>query len=64
MEAGALGCSISGAGPTMFAWAVDSRAETVRDAMKAEFAKRNIEIDDWIVDINDVGARVLPDSAG
>jgi homoserine kinase len=64
MEAGALGCSISGAGPTMFAWAVDSRAESVRDAMKAEFAKRNIEIDDWIVEINAVGARVLPDSAG
>jgi homoserine kinase len=64
MEAGALGCSISGAGPTMFAWAVDSRAEGVRDAMKAEFAKRNIEIDDWIVEINAVGARVLPDSAG
>jgi hypothetical protein len=28
--------------------------------MKAEFAKRNIEVDDWIVAINDIGARVLP----
>jgi homoserine kinase len=60
MAAGALGCSISGAGPTMFAWAVESHANDVRDAMKAEFAKRNIEVDDYIVDINDVGARVLP----
>jgi homoserine kinase len=60
MAAGALGCSISGAGPTMFAWAIESHAPAVRDAMKAEFAKRNIEVDDWIVDINDTGARVLP----
>jgi homoserine kinase len=63
MEAGALGCSISGAGPTMFAWAIESHAVAVRDAMKAEFAKRNIEVDDWIVGINDVGARVLPATA-
>jgi homoserine kinase len=63
MDAGALGCSISGAGPTMFAWAIESRAVAVRDAMKAEFAKRNIEVDDWIVEINDVGARVLPATA-
>jgi homoserine kinase len=60
MTAGALGCSISGAGPTMFAWAPETHASAVRDAMKAEFAKRNIEVDDWIVDINDTGARVLP----
>jgi homoserine kinase len=59
MEAGALGCSISGAGPTMFAWAHRDQANAVRDAMKAQFDKRNIEVDDWIVRINDVGARVL-----
>jgi homoserine kinase len=59
MKAGALGCSISGAGPTMFAWAHRDHANAVRDAMKAEFGKRNIEVDDYIVRINDVGARVL-----
>jgi homoserine kinase len=59
MQAGALGCSISGAGPTMFAWARAEHANAVRDAMKAEFGKRSIEVDDWIVRINDVGARVL-----
>jgi homoserine kinase len=59
MAAGALGCSISGAGPTMFAWAIESHASAVRDAMKAELVKRNIEVDEWIVDINDIGARVL-----
>lgn len=59
MQAGALGCSISGAGPTMFAWAHRDQANAVRDAMKAEFDKRNIQVDDWIVRINDVGARVI-----
>lgn len=63
MAAGALGCSISGAGPTMFAWALETHALAVRDAMKAEFAKRSIEVDDWIVDINETGARVLPATA-
>ena len=59
MKAGALGCSISGAGPTMFAWAIESLAHDVSNAMKAEFAKRNIEVDEYIVDINDGGARIL-----
>jgi homoserine kinase len=63
MEAGALGCSISGAGPTMFAWAVESHANAVRDAMKAQFARRNIEVDDYIVDINETGARIVPATA-
>jgi homoserine kinase len=59
MEAGALGCSISGAGPTMFAWAVADRATAVMQAMSAEFAKRSIEVDKWIVEINSAGARVV-----
>jgi homoserine kinase len=59
MEAGALGCSISGAGPTMFAWAVAERATAVMQAMSAEFAKRSIEVDKWIVEINSAGARVV-----
>ncbi len=37
MEAGALGCSISGAGPTMFAWALAGHAETVLETMRREF---------------------------
>lgn len=63
MAAGALGCSISGAGPTMFAWAVEPRAKAVLEAMRAEFVKRSIEVDEWIVEINSIGARVLPATA-
>jgi homoserine kinase len=59
MHAHALGCSISGAGPTMFAWCVADRAEAVRDAMVGEFSKRDIEVDRWIVNLDSAGARVI-----
>ena len=59
MEAGALGCSISGAGPTMFAWALQSRAPAVLEAMRTEFAKGSVPIDEWLVDLHSAGARVV-----
>lgn len=59
MKSGALGCSISGAGPTIFAWALEANAPDVLSAMRAPFADRGIGIDEWIVDLNSAGARVL-----
>jgi homoserine kinase len=59
LAAGALGCSISGAGPTVFAWALESRAAAVLEAMKAVFVQRSIETDDWIVDVQSSGARII-----
>ncbi len=59
MAAGALGCSISGAGPAMFAWALESDAQRVSAAMSAQFATRGIEIDHWVVDLNAAGARLV-----
>lgn len=59
IDAGALGCSISGAGPTMFAWAIDNVATQVLDAMREQFRKHSIEIDEWIVDVSSTGARVV-----
>ncbi len=44
MSAGALGCSISGAGPTVFAWAEIQYAEAVRGAMVAAFAKHGLAV--------------------
>jgi len=58
LAAGALGCSISGAGPTMFAWAHASGAAAVRNAMSQEFARKSIQLDEWIVEIETAGARV------
>ena len=59
LAAGALGCSISGAGPTMFAWALAAQAPAVHAAMCAAFAHEGLATDDWIVEIDPAGARVI-----
>jgi homoserine kinase len=58
MSAGALGCSISGAGPTVFAWCVESHALAVREAMVVEFGHQQLQCDHWITALEPVGARV------
>ena len=60
IDAGALGCTISGAGPTMFAWALEGDAEKVRAAMVSAFGAANMKVDHWIVPIKTAGAYVLP----
>ena len=59
MRAGALGCSISGAGPTLFAWALAKDAQRVLEAMRGEFATAGITIDEWLVDVGAEGAQVI-----
>ena len=59
MSAGALGCSISGAGPTVFAWSEIQNAEAVRGAMVAAFGQHGLSADDWISTIENYGARVV-----
>ena len=59
MEAGALGCSISGAGPSMFAWAREEAAPGVRAAMQREFARHSLQTDAWCVKVSPEGARVV-----
>ena len=59
LQAGALGCTISGAGPTMFAWALESDAGKVRSAMVAAFKAAGKDVDDWIVPITTAGAHVI-----
>lgn len=57
LEAGALGCSISGAGPSIFALSANSYiAENVGEAMKKVFADRKIEYQLFISPINQEGA--------
>jgi homoserine kinase len=58
MAAGALGCSISGAGPAMFAWALELSAPAVLIAMRREFEAKGLATDGWIVDLRGAGARV------
>ena len=57
MSNGALGCSISGAGPTLFAWCEAPFAEGIRAAMVAAFQEHGLEADHWVSSIDASGAR-------
>lgn len=59
LAAGALGCSISGAGPSVFAWSEEGRAEAVREAMLGAFRGEGIDCDHWIAPIGADGARIV-----
>ena len=59
LSAGAIGCSISGAGPTVFAWSLEERAEPVRAAMVAAFERHGLSSDHWITALSPTGARLL-----
>lgn len=59
LDNGALGCSISGAGPTVFAWCLDADAQRVRDAMVAGFAQAGLASDAWISSLDASGARII-----
>ncbi|TVQ90443.1 MAG: homoserine kinase [Deltaproteobacteria bacterium] len=58
-EAGALGGSISGAGPAVFAWAERARALEVRRAMIAAFAAHGIAATGLLSNLDAPGARLL-----
>lgn len=59
LQAGALGCSISGAGPTVFAWAEQEDAGNVCAEMVAAFRGYGLESDSWVSTIDREGARVV-----
>jgi homoserine kinase len=59
MAKGALGCSISGAGPTIFAWCEAKDAEVIRDAMVAGFTQHGLGSDAWISTLDAEGARIV-----
>jgi homoserine kinase len=59
LEAGALGCSISGAGPSMFAWTLEAAAPAVLAAMRREFTRHSLATDDWVVEMRPAGARLI-----
>jgi len=59
MSCGALGCSISGAGPTIFAWCMEDDAQRIEQAMVSAFNAHGLQADHWISKIEPVGARVV-----
>ena len=62
IENGAIFCSISGGGPSVFAFSVDSQnASAIGLAMKHAFQKNNIGSDVFISRINTIGAKLVKD---
>lgn len=59
MERGALGCSISGAGPTVFAWCEDHSVPAIAAAMCGAFGAHGLECDHWVSAIEPRGARII-----
>jgi homoserine kinase len=61
LQQGALGASISGSGPSVFALATSEQtAARVRDAMESAFRAQGVtELDSWISPVNRQGARIV-----
>ena len=60
LAAGAWGCSLSGAGPAVFAVAEPAAVQAVADALVAGFAAVGVPAIAKVCGIDTVGARVLP----
>src|SRR5687767_1004612 len=60
LQAGALGCSIAGSGPSIFAFAADDEsAERIGSAMRVAFRAVGLESDVWSGKVSAQGARVV-----
>jgi homoserine kinase len=58
MRAGALGCSLSGSGPSIFALCRDSRAANIAIAMEQACRKMGYECQSWISPMGAPGAHI------
>ncbi len=58
VRAGALGCSLSGGGPSVFAWSPAIRATAVAQAMQAVFDELGVDSESWTTRIDAPGARL------
>ncbi|HMB65638.1 MAG TPA: homoserine kinase, partial [Patescibacteria group bacterium] len=60
LDLGALGCSISGSGPTVFALTTtDKDAQMIGAEMQAAFFDNGLESDLWISKVNATGAKII-----
>ena len=58
LGAGALGCSFSGSGPSVFAWALAEEADAVEAAMAAAFRAEHLEATAWRAPVDSPGVRL------
>lgn len=59
LDAGALGCSFSGSGPSVFAWALEMDADAVEHAMSEAFTNTGIGARAYRAPVASEGVRVL-----
>jgi homoserine kinase len=60
IRSGALGCGISGSGPTIFALSTEySIANTVAHTIQEQFSDMKLKSDVFVSKINDLGARIV-----
>jgi len=65
LAAGAIGCAISGSGPTLFALSTDGcRAAAIGEVMQAAFEEIGLHSDLFVSPISTRGARVLDQNGG
>ena len=60
LAAGALGCSFSGSGPSIFAWALDADAVAVESEMAAAFAEVGLAARAFHAPVDSPGVRLEP----
>lgn len=58
LSAGALGCSFSGSGPSVFAWALEADADAVEDAMSWAFLEAGLVARPYRAPVDSAGVRV------
>ncbi|MEX2582298.1 MAG: homoserine kinase [Gemmatimonadota bacterium] len=59
LRMGALGCSLSGSGPSLFAWCEGPlRGDKIREAMIAAFAEAGVESRGWVSPVGAPGAQI------
>ena len=62
LAAGALGLSISGSGPSLFAWATSrEQATAIQQAIQQVFNARGLDSDAWVSPVNLRGAELIED---
>ena len=59
LDHGALGCSISGSGPTLFAWCRAADSQDIATAMEQVFIEQNCSAQYWISPVNAPGACIV-----
>jgi homoserine kinase len=59
LENGALGCSISGSGPAIFALVIDSRAADVERSMRESAESQGFTCQSWVSSVNAPAAHIV-----